>query len=273
MLHGLDTGSQVSRSRLSRCCVLMRHAGLQLDLVEDLARVGIHAWIFVNNGPEPNMYLEVPITGHGRIIVRPHSPSAVPGHEPRGRNHRYRCRRRDSSFLERLPEAGQARKKGEPTRLWSPHPIELIYVLCRPFIIERRSTTLVVSQPWPLPLTPHLRVHPSLPSTVISAPLIFAIHARIATSTFPSSATFGPTGLQAPGRTDRSAQTLLSAAHRLPYWSRCASIWIVRSYQPRGDVFSQFTEFIPNHTAYARCSPTSIRLALPGSFSSVCSAA
>lgn len=78
---------------------------MQLDMVFDLPRVGLNAWLLFDDGAESNMHLEVSNAEYGRVSYGTHASCVVPSHEPGRRNYRHRCRRRDLEILERIPEA------------------------------------------------------------------------------------------------------------------------------------------------------------------------
>lgn len=51
-------------------------------MVQDVARVGVDPWVLVNHSSEPDLYMEIPLTGHGGFTVRAHPSCSVPRHEP-----------------------------------------------------------------------------------------------------------------------------------------------------------------------------------------------
>lgn len=81
--------------------------GLQPDMVVDLARACLDTRFFFNNGPEPNLHLEIPDIKHGRIAHGTFQPCFVSRYESRRRDHRDWSWRRDTALLERFPEEGE----------------------------------------------------------------------------------------------------------------------------------------------------------------------
>jgi WD40 repeat protein len=83
MLSELDTGSQVrvlGHSCLTNADFL--RIGLQPHMVAHVARDRFNTRVLLDSSPEPNMHLEVPVAGHGRVAHGPHEPCAIPRDEP-----------------------------------------------------------------------------------------------------------------------------------------------------------------------------------------------
>lgn len=143
-------------------------------MVKDLARAGVDPRVLVNCGTEPDMYLEISVPGYGRVLVRPHPPSAVSSDEPRGRNDRHGRRRRDPPVLERVPEEGQAREEREPFGLRPAHTLSLPLLPPSRQIThacERRDTR---HQPSRAPILAPPAIVPTQAISTISVPLTTA---------------------------------------------------------------------------------------------------
>ena len=112
MLSELDTGSQVRPSSSPFFPPLLTYVlqGMQPDLVTNLTRTRLHTRVLINHCAEPNLYLEVSYSEHGRLLNGPHESGALPCYEPGRGNDRHGRWRRDSPVLERFSEKGEKRK-------------------------------------------------------------------------------------------------------------------------------------------------------------------
>lgn len=142
-------------------------------MVLDIPRIGLDARFLVNNGTEPDMYMEISITGYGRIPHRTHAPSPLSRDESRRGNNSNRCRRRDSQVLERVPEARRRRtEEREPSRLWKAYTLILT-----PRMPSLSFAIICISSATTHPtmhLNPHTHTHttPTQPIAHLTAPCI-----------------------------------------------------------------------------------------------------
>lgn len=55
---------------------------MQPDVVVDFTRARVYPWVLFDDGPEPDMHMEIPDAGHGCLVERPYTSSTVFGDEP-----------------------------------------------------------------------------------------------------------------------------------------------------------------------------------------------
>jgi hypothetical protein len=51
-------------------------------MVLDLARARVDPWLLFDDGPEPDLHMEIPDAGHGRLVEWAYTSSVVSGDEP-----------------------------------------------------------------------------------------------------------------------------------------------------------------------------------------------
>ena len=51
-------------------------------MVLDFTRARVDAWVFFDDGPEPDMHMEIPDVGHGCLTEWAYTSSALSGDEP-----------------------------------------------------------------------------------------------------------------------------------------------------------------------------------------------
>ena len=129
MLSEFDTGSQVRQLLTLDCDLytdfLSLSPGLQPHMVTYIPRTGLHPWFLINHSAEPNMYMEIPVSGYGSITDGTYTSSVIPGHESGRRDNRHWCRRRNSTILELIPEEGQQPVEArQSTGLWPSNTLD-----------------------------------------------------------------------------------------------------------------------------------------------------
>lgn len=117
LLTEVDTGSQVRFHSLWFPFQIVADGwllgiGVQSNLVQDVTRTRFYPRLLVGFRPEPDLYLEVSVDGHGGHPLRAYASCSLSRNVTGWTDNRHWCRRRDAEVLECIPAEERGCKWG-----------------------------------------------------------------------------------------------------------------------------------------------------------------